>query len=284
MTRRFTPFLLVSMLLAGFTAGALLSGPVRERTAAGAQTSSQSRPAITAPGPPSAATLPDFSRIAERTVPAVVNISAQQVVRRQFYDPFDSLFGRPDVFSSRGVQNSLGSGVVVSADGFVLTNYHVVTGESRRVTIEQVDVTALSDKRGCARSRGLRLGHRPHCSRSRRRSDDMRRFLAPEGCRMGGVIGNALNSARRSLRHRLGRRALAARRLGQDFIQTVLRSAATPAGARGTRSELVGISTFIYGQVAAIRHRPRGIWQSGARIVSDLRQCEVRRGTSARAR
>ena len=38
--------------------------------------------------------------------------------------------------------------MIVSSDGFILTNNHVVTGEARRVTIEQLDVTvALADKR-----------------------------------------------------------------------------------------------------------------------------------------
>jgi len=83
-------------------------------------------PAIAAPGPAAAggATLPDFSRVAEGTVPAVVNISSLQVVRRQnspfANDPFfQFFFGDPDdVFGPRrGVERSLGSGVVVTQDG-----------------------------------------------------------------------------------------------------------------------------------------------------------------------
>ena len=153
MTRHFASIVL---LLVSFVAGLLLANRVRDDTEAGAQAPApaQGRAPVTAPGPVSspAATLTDFSRIAERIIPAVVNISSQQVVRRQMpIDPFfGSLFGDPDALfgSRRGVENSLGSGVIVSSDGYILTNNHVVTGEARRVTIEQLDVTvALADKR-----------------------------------------------------------------------------------------------------------------------------------------
>ena len=144
MTRRFMAALI---LFACFAAGLLVADKIREATEAGAQSATPSRP-VTTPGPvANGGTIPDFSRIAERIIPAVVNISSQQVVRRQVpIDPFfGSLFGDPDEFfgSRRGVENSLGSGVIVSPDGFILTNNHVVTGEARRVTIEQLDVTVI---------------------------------------------------------------------------------------------------------------------------------------------
>jgi len=72
--------------------------------------------------------------------PAVVNISTEQRVRNPFAD---SPFGRsfPEVFGgpSEGfVENSLGSGVLIDADGYVLTNEHVLLGASR-ITVSLAD-------------------------------------------------------------------------------------------------------------------------------------------------
>ncbi|HEY6509512.1 MAG TPA: hypothetical protein VIY56_15935, partial [Vicinamibacterales bacterium] len=131
--RRFT---LVALLLAGvgFVAGRVITG-LADGGAGASQTTGAARP-VTTPGPAAAgATLPDFTRIAERTVPAVASISTRQVVRRQ-PSPFDSLFGFSDddfFGGGRRIQSSLGSGVVVGADGYILTNTHVVTGEQQRV-------------------------------------------------------------------------------------------------------------------------------------------------------
>src|SRR5688500_2598654 len=112
------------LLVCGVAAGMVLTGRMRENADAVAQT--PTAPAVSAPaGVAGATALVDFSRIAERTVPAVVNVSAQQVVRRRVpNDPFSLFFGdADDIFGARrGVQNSLGSGVIVSGDGYILTN------------------------------------------------------------------------------------------------------------------------------------------------------------------
>ena len=127
------------LLACGFAAGLVITGRMRQTTDAGAQNPTVQNPQVVAPAPTAAAAaLPDFSSVAERTVPAVANISSLQVVRRQnspfTNDPFLQFFfgDADDVFGARrGVERSLGSGVVVSRDGLVLTNNHVVAGRIR---------------------------------------------------------------------------------------------------------------------------------------------------------
>src|SRR5215212_2561561 len=153
MTAKRLAFALV-LLLSGLAAGMVITGKMRTAEEAAAQAPATPAPVVTGPGASiGATTLPDFSRIAERTVPAVANISSTQIIRRQntpyFSDPlFDQLFGGGDRQGRRGASTSLGSGVIISADGYILTNNHVVTGEQRRVSLRDIDISvSLSDKR-----------------------------------------------------------------------------------------------------------------------------------------
>ena len=91
-----------------------------------------------------------FSSVVEPLLPAVVNISTSKVVKTPrnesplFNDPFfRQFFGNPfgeEEQPRQQREHSLGSGVVVSPDGYILTNNHVVDGAS------DVQVT-LNDKR-----------------------------------------------------------------------------------------------------------------------------------------
>jgi Do/DeqQ family serine protease len=70
-----------------------------------------------------------FAPVVQETAPAVVNIYARQLVQDRtnpfagdpFFDQFFQGMGGP-----ARVENSLGSGVIVSQDGIVVSNYHVV--------------------------------------------------------------------------------------------------------------------------------------------------------------
>ena len=90
-----------------------------------------------------------FTRVAETVEPTVVNVSTTSIVHRQrrqrstpdplrdfFGEDFMERFGGP----SEQKRDSLGSGVIVDSEGYILSNYHVVA------PVGQGDRRQLADK------------------------------------------------------------------------------------------------------------------------------------------
>jgi Do/DeqQ family serine protease len=285
------------LLTCGFAAGLIITARMRQADDAGAQTRA---PAVTAPGPVAggAPALPDFSRVAEQTVPAVVNISSLQVGRRPnspfANDPFfQFFFGDPDdVFGPRrDVERSLGSGVIVSRDGLVLTNNHVVTGESGRISLRQLPAVsvALADKR---EMQATIVGVDPATDLAllRIQAGDLPTMPWGDSSKLRVAewvlaIGNPFQlnqTVTLGIISALGRTNVGISTY-EDFIQTD--AAINPGNSGGAlvnaRGELVGINTAIFSQSGGYQGIGFAVPSNLARrVVADLTQYgEVRRGS-----
>lgn len=93
---------------------------------------------------PGAAAAPDFTLAAESSVPTVVHVTTKYARQNnyydQYFDPFNFFWGSPRQQPQMPQQQSTGSGVILSGDGYIVTNHHVID------KAEEVEVT-LDDKK-----------------------------------------------------------------------------------------------------------------------------------------
>jgi Do/DeqQ family serine protease len=279
-------------VLAGAAAGLVVSGRMRGTSDA---TAVEQAPPAAAPraaraeAPPVPAAGPDFTRVAEQTVGAVTNIASLQrvnVPNSPFAnDPFFQYFfgDRGDMFGPRNrYESSLGSGVVISADGYVLTNSHVV-GQG------QVEVTVgLGDKREL---RAKVVGVDPSTDLALLKVEARALPVIPWGdssklkvAEWVLAIGNPFQLSQTvtlGIVSALGRANVGIAAY-EDFIQTD--AAINPGNSGGAlinaRGELIGINTAIFSQSGGYQGIGFAVPSNLARrVVDDLtRFGKVRRG------
>ena len=81
----------------------------------------------------------DFVVAAERTVNSVVHVKTE--IKTQAYDPWGGFFGNPQPQT----QMASGSGVIISGDGYIITNNHVIDGaEKMTVTLNNNKISAFT--------------------------------------------------------------------------------------------------------------------------------------------
>jgi len=156
-SRRFGWIALLGVALVGLVAGMVFTARLdifnqadgQETAKAQVTPASRTLPAEDLSGQP--LTFDAFRKIAKRMNPAVVNIYTTQIVRGR--DPFEDFFGNDDMFrrffgdqpERESRQTSLGSGVIIDSNGFVLTNNHVVeNADEIRVSMEDTGQPQLN--------------------------------------------------------------------------------------------------------------------------------------------
>ncbi|KQM65403.1 MULTISPECIES: Do family serine endopeptidase [unclassified Sphingomonas] len=143
-------YAITSALLLGGAAATLTLNP------SDAQTAQNEPGAINAVSAPRAGAPMSFADMVARLSPAVVNISTtQRITVPQQTNPFS---GTPfeQFFGGRGggggaaprtqEAQSLGSGFLISSDGYIVTNNHVVSAGAEGATVESITVTLADQK------------------------------------------------------------------------------------------------------------------------------------------
>src|SRR5437588_6538237 len=290
MLRRF--LLSLVLVVAGFAAGLVVTGRMRtasESRAEPARTPPELETAQRAGAPLSALAGPDFTRIAGQAVKGVANISSLQVVRTPSSpfsnDPFFRyFFGDQYVFGPRDRRSlSLGSGVIISADGYIVTNNHVVGENMSEIT------TTLPDKRGV---RGKLIGTDPMTDIALVKINVTGLPAVPWGDSSQLKVGEwvlAIGSPYQLNQTVTAGIVSATGRTGlgfadyEDFIQT---DAAINRGNSGgalinSRGELVGINTGIFSESGGYQGIGFAVPSNLARHVVDelMKYGDVRRGS-----
>jgi serine protease DegQ len=194
-----------------------------------------------------------FSDAARKAMPAVVNIFTSQEVKRPRHpfmdDPLFRYFFGDQVEAGPQRREGLGSGVIASEQGYILTNHHVIE------SVDQIEIALADSRKVPARV----VGSDPETDLAVLKIEVARlpsiTFARPEQLRVGDVvlaIGNPFGigqTVTQGIVSGLGRSHLGIT-VFENFIQTD--AAINPGNSGGalvdSSGNLVGINTAIYSQ------------------------------------
>ena len=280
-------------IAAAFFASLVVTGRMRtagESVAAIADQQTGARPP--APAPVSGG-MPDLTAVAQRAIASVTNISSTQIVRTPnsplANDPFFRFFfsdQQDDAFGYRERRaQSLGSGVIVSADGYVLTNNHVVD-RGVEVTVTMPDKRELRAKViGADEATDIAVLKIEASKLPTMPWGDSAQLKVAEWVLAIGNPFQLNQTVTLGIVSATGRRLEGRLATYEDFIQTD--AAINPGNSGGAlvnaRGELVGINTAIFSETGGYQGIGFAVPSNLARHVMDelIKFGEVQRGTIA---
>jgi serine protease Do len=225
----------------------------------------------------------DFTFAAEQTIHAVVHVKTKATVSTEYSNPLYEFFYGPGSGSPREVQG-FGSGVIVTADGYIVTNNHVIEDA------DDVNVT-LNDKRTFSAEV---VGRDPSTDiallKIKATGLPYIKFGDSDAIRLGEwvlAVGNPFNLTSTVTAGIVSARGRSLNLLDnqyriESFIQTD--AAMNPGNSGGalvnTNGELIGITTAIYSPTGAYAGNSFAIPTSIVKkVYEDLKQYgEVQRG------
>lgn len=225
----------------------------------------------------------DFTQIAEKSVNAVVSIKStitpKQSSRSRIQDPFFEFFfgpGRQVPTPQEQPRVGTGSGVIISNDGYIITNNHVIEGA------DKIDIT-LNDKRAF---NAKVVGSDPSTDLALLKIDakdlPMMKFGNSDMLKVGEwvlAVGNPMgltSTVTAGIVSAKGRSIGAGKSMSiESYIQTD--AAVNPGNSGGalvnTNGELVGINTMIVSQTGSYIGYSFAVPSNIAiKIVSDLKE------------
>ena len=220
---------------------------------------------------------PDFTEAASKSVDGVVHVKTTTVTQQQYINPFDFFFGFGDRMPSQPrEQVGYGSGVIISKDGYIITNNHVVANA------REVSVTLNDNREFVAKVVGTDTQSDIALIKIEGENLPYLTFGNSDALKVGEwvlAVGNPFNltsTVTAGIVSAKNRGNVMGGELGiQSFIQ--IDAAVNPDNSGGalvnTRGELVGINTAIYSQTGSFAGYAFAVPISIAgKVASDLKE------------